>query len=188
LARTLAIDYTSDENIYDRRFQNQFMFGDSILVAPVISTAEMAEVYLPAGDWYRLSSDQKFSGNQTVAVVSPLTDLPVFIKAGGIVPMQNVVQSTNEPGDGILQIHIWKGNDPNPFVYYEDDGTTYSYQHGAYYKRTITFNPQAKEVSLSAVEGSHPSKYSKLRLVWHGFEGLADVEVGNGNDPLTIAY
>jgi len=188
LARTLAIDYTSDENIYDRRFQNQFLFGDSILVAPVISTAEMAEVYLPAGDWYRLSSDQKFSGNQTVAVVSPLTDLPVFIKAGGIVPMQNVVQSTNEPGDGILQIHVWNGNDPNSFVYYEDDGTTYSYQQGAYYKRTITFNPQAKEVSLSAVEGSHPSKYSKLCLVWHGFEGLADVEVDNGDGLIAIAY
>jgi len=188
LARTLAIDYTSDENIYDRRFQNQFLFGDSILVAPVISTAEMAEVYLPAGDWYRLSSDQKFSGNQTAAVVSPLTDLPVFIKAGGIVPMQNVVQSTNEPGDGILQIHIWKGNDPNSFVYYEDDGTTYSYQHGAYYKRTITFNPQAKEVSLSAVEGSQTSKYSKLRLVWHGFEGIKDAEVDNGDGLIAIAY
>jgi len=188
LARTLAIDYTSDENIYDRRFQNQFLFGDSILVAPVISTAEMAEVYLPAGDWYRLSSDQKFSGNQTVAVVSPLTDLPVFIKAGGIVPMQNVVQSTNEPGDGILQIHIWNGNEANEFVYYEDDGTTYSYQHGAYYKRTITFNPQAKEVSLSAVEGSHPSKYSKLRLVWHGFEGIKDAEVDNGDGLIAIAY
>lgn len=188
LARTLAIDYTSDENIYDRRFQNQFMFGDSILVAPVISTAEMAEVYLPAGDWYRLSSDKKFSGNQTVAVVSPLTDLPVFIKAGGIVPMQNVVQSTNEPGDGILQIHIWNGNEANEFVYYEDDGTTYSYQHGAYYKRLITFNPQAKEVSLSAVEGSHTSKYSKLRLVWHGFEGIKDAEVDNGDGLIAIAY
>jgi len=188
LARTLAIDYTTDENIFNTKFQNQFLFGDSILVAPVISTAEMAEVYLPFGDWYRLSSDKKFSGSQSVTVASPLTDLPVFIKAGGIVPMQNVIQSTNEPGDGILQIHIWNGDEVNEFIYYEDDGTTYSYQHGAYYKRLITFDPQAKEVSLSAVEGSNTSKYSKLRLVWHGFEGLADVEVGNGNDPLTIAY
>lgn len=188
LARTLAIDYTTDENIFDTKFQNQFLFGDSILVAPVISTAEIAEVYLPAGDWYRLSNDKKFSGNQSVIVDSPLTDLSVFVKAGGIVPTQNIIQSTNEPGDGVLQIHIWNGNEPNSFVYYEDDGTTYDYQDGAYYKRIITFDPQAKEISFSAVEGTHPSKYSKLRLVWHGFEGIADAEIDNGDEMIAIAY
>jgi alpha-glucosidase len=188
LARTLAIDYTSDENIYDHRFQNQFLFGDSILVAPVISTSEMAEVYLPAGDWYRLSSDKKFSGNQSVTVASPLTDLPVFVKAGAIVPMQTVIQSTNELGDGVLQIHIWNGDEPNSFVYYEDDGTTYSYQEGDYYKRTITFDPQKKEVSFSEVEGSLVSKYSNLRLVCHGFDGIDEVEVANGSGPIAISY
>jgi len=186
LARTLAIDYIADENIYDHRYQNQFLFGDAILVAPVISTSEMAEVYLPAGDWYRLSSDERFYGNQSVTVASPLTDLPVFIKAGGIVPMQNVIQSTNEAGDGILQIHIWNGVEPNSFVYYEDDGTTYSYQEGAYYKRTIIFNPQKKEVMFGAVEGSLVSKYSKLRIVWHGFEGMTEQEIENSVEFFTI--
>ncbi|WP_214071342.1 glycoside hydrolase family 31 protein [Mucilaginibacter sp. dw_454] len=188
LARTLAIDYTTDENIYDTRFQNQFLFGDSILVAPVVSTAETVEVYLPAGDWYRLSSDEKFKGNQIVNVASPLTDLPVFVKAGGIVPMQNVIQNTNEIGDGILQVHIWNGNEVNSFVYYEDDGTTYSYQDGAYYKRTITFDPQKKEIVFGAVEGSHQSKYLKLRVIWHGFEGANVVEMENVNAQINIGF
>jgi len=188
LARTLAIDYTVDENIYDTRFQNQFLFGDSILVAPVISTAQTAEVYLPAGNWFRLNSDEKFSGNQIVNVASPLTDLPVFVCAGGIVPMQNIVQSTNVIGDGILQIHIWNGDQANSFVYYEDDGVSYEYQQGAYYKRTITFNPQKKEVRFSAVEGSYQSKYSKLKMVWHGFTEAADVEVSNNNEAIAVAY
>jgi len=188
LARTLAIDYIADENIFNTKFQNQFLFGDSILVAPVISTTETTEVYLPAGNWYRLSSDKKFSGNQSVTVASPLADLPVFVKASGIVPMQNIIRSTNEPGDGILQIHIWNGNESNSFIYYEDDGTTYNYQDGAYYKRTIVFDPQAKEVSFSTVEGSHPSKYSKLKLVWHGFENVVDVEVANSNQLMTVNY
>lgn len=188
LARTLAIDYTVDENIYDTRFQNQFLFGDSILVAPVVSTAQTAEVYLPAGNWFRLNSDEKFSGNQIVNVASPLTDLPVFVRAGGIMPMQNIVQSTNVIGDGILQIHICNGDQANSFVYYEDDGVSYDYQQGAYYKRTITFNPQKKEVTFSAVEGSYQSKYSKLKMVWHGFTEAADVEVSNNNEAIAVAY
>lgn len=188
LARTLAIDYTSDENIYDYRYQNQFLFSDSLLVAPVISTSEMAEVYLPAGDWYRLSSDKRFEGNQTITVASPLTDLPVFIKASGIVPTQNVIQNTSEPGDGILQIHIWNGDEPNTFVYYEDDGTTYDYQNGSFHKRTITFNPQKKEIEFGLVEGSFVSKYSKLSVVWHGFENIQDVEVDNSNELIVVNY
>jgi alpha-glucosidase len=188
LARTLAIDYTVDENIYDTRFQNQFLFGDSILVAPVVSTAQTAEVYLPAGNWFRLNSDEKFSGNQIVNVASPLTDLPVFVRAGGIMPMQNIVQSTNVIGDGILQIHICNGDQANSFVYYEDDGVSYDYQQDAYYKRTITFNPQKKEVTFSAVEGSYQSKYSKLKMVWHGFTEAADVEVSNNNEAIAVAY
>ncbi|GAA4095876.1 glycoside hydrolase family 31 protein [Mucilaginibacter panaciglaebae] len=188
LSRTLAIDYTDDENIYDSGFQNQFLFGDSILVAPVVSTAETAEVYLPGGEWYRLSSDEKFVGNQTIDVPSPLTELPVFVKAGGIVPMQNIIQSTNEPGDGILQIHIWNGDQANSFIYYEDDGVTYDYQQGVYYKRSITFNPQKKEVTFSPVEGIYISRYSKLRLIWHGFAKMPDVEVKQSNDLLTINY
>lgn len=188
LARTLAIDYTADENIYDPLFQNQFLFGDSILVAPVASTFETCDVYLPAGDWYRLNSDEKLSGNQVITVASPLNDLPVFVKAGGIIPMQNIIQSTNELGDGILQIHIWNSDEANSFIYYEDDGTTYNYQEGAFYKRIITFDPQKKEVLFSAVEGTHPSKYSKLRVVWHGFEGVKKVKLDNINALIGITY
>ena len=169
LSRTLAIDYTHDENVFDVRFQNQFLFGDALLVSPVISTVQTADVYLPEGEWYRLSSDEKFTGAQIINVPAPLTDLPVFVKAGAIIPMQNVIQSTNEQGDGILLLHIWNGMKVNEFVYYEDDGISYNYESGAYYKRTIRFDPQKKEITLSVIEGGYPSKYSKIKLILHGF-------------------
>ncbi|MDB5128953.1 DUF5110 domain-containing protein, partial [Mucilaginibacter sp.] len=189
LSRTLAIDYTWDENIFDTKYQNQFLFGDALLVAPVISTAENVAIYLPAGEWYLLSTDEKFNGGKVINVACPLSDLPVFVIAGGIVPMQNIIQSTNEAGDGILLINVWNGNEANEFVYYEDDGLTYDHQHGSYYKRVITFDPQKRELVFGEVEGSYQSKYNKIKVAWHGFEGgELDTELENKSEEFKVSY
>jgi len=171
ISRTLAIEYPFDEKVYFERFQNQFMFGDALLVAPVESDKLTTDVYLPKGDWYRLSTDEKLKGGKITAAASPLTDLPVFVKAGAVIPMQSVTQSTAAKGDGILQLHIWNGKKATEFFYYEDDGSSYDYERGVYYKRTIRFDPKKKQVSLSKVEGSFPSKYHQISLELHGFEG-----------------
>ncbi len=81
VSRTLAINYTQDTTIFDTKYQNQFLFGDAIMVAPVESTRFTEDVYLPAGEWYRLSTGKKFSGEKVISVDAPLTDLPVFIKS-----------------------------------------------------------------------------------------------------------
>jgi len=171
VSRTLAINYTQDENVFNIKYQNQFLFGDFILVAPVESTRFTEEVYLPEGEWYRLSTGEKFTGGKAVIADAPLTDLPVFIKAGAIIPMQNVIQSTNEKGDGILEINIWYGSEASSFIYYEDDGSSYDYQEGVYYKREISFDPVKKNISFQAAEGSFQSKYDQIKLVLHGFDG-----------------
>ena len=176
LSRTLAINYTGDENVYDVKYHNQFLFGDSILVAPVESTKLTAEMYLPTGEWYRLSTGEKFTGGQAIVADAPLTDLPVFVKAGGIIPMQNVVQSTNEKGDGILEINIWYGEEPSSFIYYEDDGLTYDYQNNVYYKREITYSPYTRTISLSEVDGTFVSRFDKIKLILHG---LQDSSISN---------
>jgi alpha-glucosidase len=169
LSRTLAIEHPFDDLVFDTRFQNQFMFGDALLVAPVESTRLNADVYLPPGNWYRLNSDEKFNGDEIVNVAAPLTDLPVFVKAGSIIPMQHIVQSTAEKGDGILELHIWHNEEPGTFIYYEDDGISYDYQSGAFYKREIGFEPINRVIHLSAAAGSFTSKYDKIQLVLHGF-------------------
>jgi alpha-glucosidase len=187
LSRTLAIDYTHDENVFDIKYQNQFLFGDALLVAPVISTENNLDVYLPAGDWYRLNSDERFTGGQVINTPAPLTDLPVFVKAGAIIPIQNVIQSTSEAGDGILLIHIWNGNEANEFVYYEDDGNSYDYESGTYYKRVIRFDPVARQIVFNEVEGSFASKYHVIQVVLHGFGDVEQPgEVANVNARITI--
>lgn len=191
IARTLAIAYTQDKNIYNPLYQNQFLFGDSLLVAPVISTEDTVAVYLPEGGWYRLSTDEYYVGGKDYTVDAPLTDLPVFAKAGAILLVQNIIQSTNEQGDGELIIHIWNGEQENSFTYYEDDGLTYDYEQGAYYKREIAFDPANKQVMLGEVEGTFVSKYQQIKLVLHGFEnissGFQDTFTNHGSE-IIIAY
>ncbi|MCJ8211707.1 glycoside hydrolase family 31 protein [Mucilaginibacter sp. RS28] len=171
VSRTLAIDYTFDEQVYNEAFQNEFLFGDSILVAPVISTRHSAEVYLPEGQWYRLSSDELYNGGEAYTVDAPLDDLPVFVKSGTIIPMQHIVQSTQEQGDGVLELHIWKGNEATSFTYYEDDGETYDYENGAYYLRTISYDPANQTLTISEGEGSYTSRFTQLQVILHGFDG-----------------
>ncbi len=182
ISRTLAIDYTQDENIYDHQYQNQFLFGDYILVAPVASTVDTTQVYLPEGEWYRLSSKQKFNGKQVVVAPAPLNNLPVFIKAGAIIPMQAIIQNTEEKGNGILELHIWNGAEPNLFTYYEDDGSSYNYEKGDYYKRNIRFVPDKKQIEIGAVGGTYVSKFNQLKLLLHGFDTKLKVIRTDGNE------
>lgn len=179
VSRTLAIDYTHDENIYHPKYQNQFLFGDAILICPTVSTDDTADVYLPKGNWYRLSTEEKFIGLQVITAEAPLTDLPVFIKASAIIPMQSVIQNTAEKGDGILELNIWNGDEPNQFVYYEDDGLSYNYEKGEFYKRVIRFDPGNKLIVLDTTEGNHPSKFTHINLILHGFGKVKTISVNN---------
>ena len=190
VARTLAINYTQDTIVYHTKYQNQFLFGDAIMVAPVESTRLSEEVYLPHGDWYRLSTGEKFTGGDTINAAAPLNDLPVFVKGGAIIPMQNLIQSTNEKGDGILLLNVWYGKESNSFTYYEDDGSSYDYQKGACYKRDISFDPAKKTIILAPVDGSFASKFTRIKLVLHGFEGVKKVKadgksISSGDDTFT---
>ncbi|HUX84179.1 MAG TPA: glycoside hydrolase family 31 protein [Chitinophagaceae bacterium] len=170
VSRTLAIDYTLEDSIYNYKYQNEFMFGDALLVAPERSDQDSVRVYFPEGGWYRRSTGEHYSGGHAYWVKSPLSDLPVFVREGSIIPMQHPVQSTAQSGDGTLEIQVWKGPDSSSFLYYEDDGTSYSYQQGQYWKRLIRYDPAAKTLDLGMPEGSFPSRFSHILLVFHGFE------------------
>lgn len=181
--RMLPINYTFDNNVYDDKYGNEFLFGDNMLVCPVDSKTMSAEVYLPGEGlkWYRLSDDQAYESGKKHFVPSPLTDLPVFVKEGAIIPMQGVVQSTKEKGDGVLSVHIWKGS-PNSFVYYEDDGTSFDYEKSEYYKRVIRLGKDG-EIIFEPREGSYSSRFDKIKLVLHGFDKFTQAVV-NGRAAL----
>jgi alpha-glucosidase len=172
VARSLAINYTFDEKIYWWKYQNEYMFGDNILVAPVSCNQQAAKVYLPEGGWYRLSSGEFYKGQSEVIVDAPLNDLPVFVKASGIIPMQSAIQYTAQKPSPVMELHVYNGEKLNSFVYYEDDGLTYQFENGQYFRRTITFDPGQKLISFSEAEGSFASKFTSIRLVLHSFDDV----------------
>ncbi|GAP44323.1 alpha-glucosidase, glycosyl hydrolase family GH31 [Lentimicrobium saccharophilum] len=169
VARSLAIDYTFDDKIYQYAYQNQYLFGSSILVAPVESTRDLVKVYLPAGEWYDLHSGIKLNGNNEVIAESPLHKLPVYVKAGSVIPMQKPVQSTAESPGGTLFLHIFYGHNNSSFIYYEDDGTSYNYEQGNFYSRRMSFDPDRHEVVLEKATGSKASQIREVKLILHGF-------------------
>lgn len=181
VARSLAIDYTFDDKIYTRNYQNQYLFGPNLLVAPTESKQKYTKVYLPEGKWYHLWSDKLYVGNQEVIVGSPLDQLPIFAKEGAIIPRQSVRQYTLEQGTDTLYVHVYNGSKPTNFDLYEDDGVSKNYENEDYSLRKITFNPDEQQLMLSAQEGQFDSKWKHIKFVLHGFNELSDASV-NGNE------
>ncbi|SFW40315.1 glycoside hydrolase family 31 protein [Chitinophaga sancti] len=175
--RSLAINYTDDARVYDSRFQQQFQLGDAFMIAPFESNQQYGAIYFPAGGWYDLYTDEQVAGGQIKVNTLGMHELPVYVKAGSIVPMQSLVQTTAErPGD-TLYLHVYKGDTANAITYYEDDGQTYDYEKGVYYKRVIRYDGG---LIFDKVEGSYTSKFNNISLIFHGLGQLQQVKV-NGS-------
>jgi alpha-glucosidase len=177
--RSLAIDYTFDSNIYNTEFENQYLFGSAFLVAPFEGSAGFGKIYFPAGKWYNLYTGAVQNGNQSKIEEISIHKLPVYVKESSIIPMQSLVQSTSEKPTDTLIVHIYKGSVNNSFVYYEDDGESYNYEKGSYYKRAITYEAAKSLITFNGVEGSLKSKFNKIKIIFHGFNDASAVKVNN---------
>jgi len=178
--RSLAINYTHDYKIYDGQFQNQYLFGPSFLVAPVESNKEFVKVYLPEGDWFDLYTGKKFSGHSEMIVECPVHRLPVYIKAGAIIPMEKAMAHTGEKSD-TLDLHIYRDVNNTSFTLYQDDGISFDYQKGVFATRVIEYKPLLNKIVIGSTDGTFVSNYKKLNVILHGFEHLERVTV-NGTE------
>jgi len=176
--RSLAIDNTFDAKVFDLQFQNQYLFGKAFLVMPFNSTKEFGKVYFPKGTWYDLYTDAVQQG-ETEKIISLSKDkLPVYIRESSIVPMQSLVQTSMEKPTDTLVLHIYKGTVNNSLVYYEDDGQSYNYEKGDFYKRKISYNAAKRIISFAKAEGTFKSKFNNLKLVFHGFSSADKINKG----------
>jgi alpha-glucosidase len=182
--RSLAIDYPHDYKIYDGQFYNQYLFGPSLLVAPVESTKDFVKVYLPEGEWYSLYTGTKYPGNTEIVVECPVHKLPVFVKAGALIPMQPVKANTAEPSDTLI-LHVYPGASNSSFAFYEDDGATFSYQKGDFTRRTIQYRAASRSVTLLPAEGKYMSAFKKLKVIFHD---MHTVQVTVNGAPHTLQH
>ncbi|HEX3876715.1 MAG TPA: TIM-barrel domain-containing protein [Bryobacteraceae bacterium] len=143
--RALFMDFPKDPLV--ATIGDEYMFGPAFLVAPVTEQgATSRKVYLPAGtDWYNYWTKQRIQGGQTITAEAPIDTLPLFVKAGSIVPMGEPVESTKEP-QKLARLQIYRGADAD-FTLYNDDGTTYRYERGEVQVTRFHWNDSGAKVS-----------------------------------------
>ena len=131
------------------------MFGKSFLVAPVTEPGITEwNVYLPKSfDWYDFWTGKRFNGGQTIKTDAPLDKIPLFVKAGSIIPMGQVIQYTGEKPADTLEIRIYTGAN-GEFTFYEDEGDNYNYEKGVYSTITFTWDDAKKTLSIGDRKGS----------------------------------
>ena len=126
--RALFMDFPNDPNVAG--IGDEYMFGPAFLVAPITDQgATSRTVYLPSGtDWYNYWTNERVKGGQTINVSAPIDTIPLFVRAGSILPLGTQILSTDEKQD-LAKIKIYPGADGD-FTLYSDDGKTYAYEKG----------------------------------------------------------
>lgn len=166
MLRALAFDYREDVRAHN--INDQFMFGPAFLVAPVTNAMyygpgsrelqhvdKLRNVYLPAGEWYDYWSDQMITGGCTIETKADLETLPLFVRAGSIVPVGPDVQYTNEQPEAVIGLKVYTGRDAS-FTLYEDEGDNYHYEEGLYSTIELSWCEAEGVLTIGERMGSYP--------------------------------
>ena len=168
LMRPMFLEFPSDPAFASN--DGEFMFGGSLLVAPRIWEFVTAyDVALPEGDWYNYWTGEKIPGGKVIHVDPPLDTLPVYVRAGTILPQQPVVQDVDESPRGPLELRVYPGPDCHGDLY-ADDGNTLAYQRGQFLRVHFTCEatPDHLDVKMSAPEGPYRPWFKDMQVVVYG--------------------
>jgi alpha-D-xyloside xylohydrolase len=168
--RSLLFDFAEDETASG--ISNQFMYGDSLLVCPVIEPMyyeaenrpldreQTWRCYLPTGDgWYDFLTGDYYEGGQWVTVEAPIHKIPVFVRKGAIIPMEKGLNYAGEVVNTPFEFHVYEGKDGS-FHLYEDSGDGYEYETGRYNYILVSWDDRKKELCIGE------SKYSFPQSIW----------------------
>jgi alpha-D-xyloside xylohydrolase len=167
IMRGLAMDFATDTAVLN--IGDQYMFGPSLLINPVYEYKQRSrELYLPTcAGWYDLYSGKYFEGGRKLNADAPYERMPVFVKAGSIIPFGPALQYTAEKSADTITLNIYTGVDAS-FKLYEDEGTNYNYEKGAFSIIPITYDEATQTVTIDKREGSFNGMLAtrSFRIVW----------------------
>ena len=155
IMRGLVMDFPEDRKAWN--IADQYLFGPALLVAPVTEfRARSRDVYLPAGtSWYDFHTGRMQAGGRTVRAAAPYEHLPLYVRAGSIVPTGPAIQHTAEKPADPITLHVYTGVDGS-FSLYEDDGLSRQYLNGAFARIPISYDESSGTLTIGAREGSFP--------------------------------
>jgi alpha-glucosidase/alpha-D-xyloside xylohydrolase len=146
LMRAMWLHYPDDERA--RGLGNQFMWGRDLLVAPVFTKgATSREVYLPKGEWYDWWTNAKATGGQNVTRQVDLATMPIYVRAGAIIPVDPARQYTSEPVQEPTTLKVYRGAD-SQYTLYEDDGLSQEYLKGRGTWTRVVWNDRTKQLTI----------------------------------------
>jgi alpha-glucosidase len=170
MMRPLFLEFPQDDQLAGN--EEEFMLGSKMLVAPKVwEFAAPYEIHFPRGDWYdywtgtKIPPGEKNAG-EVLKVTPGLDELPVYIRAGSILPQQPVVQNTQEVPQGSLQLLVYPGENCGGELYM-DDGHTFNYRRGEYLRASFacsTTTANAVTVQMNPVQGSYKPWFQEIQL------------------------
>jgi Alpha-glucosidases, family 31 of glycosyl hydrolases len=153
IMRPLVMDFENDETV--RNIGDQFMFGSALMVSPVYKFgARTREVYFPkVVGWYDFYTGQFRSGGEKAVVEAPYERIPLYVRAGSIIPVGPEIQYADEKQADNIRLYIYRG-DNAVFTLYEDENVNYNYEKGKYSTISFIYNDSTNTLTIGARKGS----------------------------------
>lgn len=151
IMRPLVMDFTADTQVYN--ISDQYMFGPALMVCPVyVYGAREREVYFPEGNWYDFYTGKLYTGGQKTVVPAPYERMPLFVRAGSILPYGPEMQYSDEKKAEKIDLYVFKGAD-GQFTLYEDEGVNYNYEKGKYAMIPMQYDQQSGTLTIGDRQG-----------------------------------
>jgi alpha-glucosidase (family GH31 glycosyl hydrolase) len=158
---------------------DEWMFGEELLAAPILGEGQASRtIYLPPGQWFDYFRGQRYEGSQSI--VYPVnsqtwSDIPLFIRAGAILPTQGVQQYVGEHPVTRVFVDVFPTSTETSFDYYDDDGLTYAYEKGAFYQQRLTSCDNGRDVrfGLATPTGTYKPPLREYEVKLHGLSARA---------------
>lgn len=167
IMRAMVMDFSNDKNV--RNIGDQYMFGPSLLVAPVYNyKARSREVYLPSSvNWYDFYTGRYINGGYKIKADAPYGRIPLFVREGSIIPFGPDIQYTSQKKADVITLYVYTGRNC-AFTLYEDDGTDYGYESGSWSTIKFSYDNNAGELTIGQRNGSFEGmpEERQFNIVW----------------------
>ena len=178
ILRALWLHYPEDPKAV--ACDNQYLWGENILVAPVVEKdVTSRKVYLPQGDWFDFWSGERITGGRDLSRAVDLETMPLFVRAGAILPLGPVKQYVDEKIDQPVSISIYPGSDAS-FLLYEDDGKSFNYRRGEWTGTKMKWNDESQTLTMQLEPGSRMLPPLRRKLEIRVQEKFQTVEFDGG--------
>jgi alpha-glucosidase (family GH31 glycosyl hydrolase) len=177
LVRPLLFDWPHDPKLAND--VDSWLFGDYLLVSPVVQQGQTEKrMYLPAGTWLDWFTGKSYAGGQTITLAVDAThwsDIPLFVRQGAIIPTQPVLDYVGQKPVTEISIDAFPSDQRTSFDYYDDDGSSYAYEHGAYFRQSLSLQQHGDTVTFQTAkpEGSFQPALRTWLLKIHGHAAQA---------------